>query len=47
MKVKLKVKVKVNVRLSLYLIKHHAMNIYRSGGLAPSFLTLAIDGCEW
>jgi hypothetical protein len=29
------------------LIKHHAMNTWRSGGTAPPFLTSTLDGGEW
>jgi hypothetical protein len=29
-----------------YVIKHYAMNAYGSGGLAPTFLTSALDGGE-
>jgi hypothetical protein len=36
--VKLKVKVKVKVKLSLCLTKHHPMNMYWGGGIAPLIL---------
>jgi hypothetical protein len=29
------------------LINHHAMKAYGSGGIAPPFLTSALDGGEW
>jgi hypothetical protein len=28
-------------------VKHHVMNIWGSGGIAPPFLTSALDGGEW
>jgi hypothetical protein len=34
----------VKVKLSLTLIEHHA---WGSGGIAPPFLTRALDGGEW
>jgi hypothetical protein len=33
--------------MSLYLIKNHNEEVCGSGGLAPPFLTLALDGGEW
>jgi hypothetical protein len=29
------------------LIKHQAMMTWENGGIAPPFLTLALDGGEW
>jgi hypothetical protein len=40
------VKVKNKVKLSLFLIKHYAIKIWRSGGTAPPFFTSALDGGE-
>jgi hypothetical protein len=34
-------------KLSLCLIKHHGMKTYGGGGVAPPFLTSALDGSEW
>jgi hypothetical protein len=34
----------IKAKLSLYVIKHHVMKTYRSGGTAPPFLTSAVDG---
>jgi hypothetical protein len=33
--------------VSLYLIEHYAMKTWGSGGIAPTFLTLALEGGEW
>jgi hypothetical protein len=38
----------LKLKLSLYLIKHCALeDLQESGGIAPPFLTSALDGGEW
>jgi hypothetical protein len=35
------------IKLSMCLIKHYAIDIWGSGGIAPPFLTLALYASEW
>jgi hypothetical protein len=37
----------LKVTLSLCLIKYYAMEVWGGGGIAPTFLTSALDGGEW
>jgi hypothetical protein len=37
----------VKVKLSLSLIKHHDLKVWRNGGKLQAFLTLALDAGEW